>query len=311
MNRIWLKVVLSLLWAVAACNVPRMMDRAQYKAFRRMDIEPKIFRDSLAERWVHSGGSGKSTIVFVPGYGASGPGQYRGVAKELRKEYKLVFPDMLTFGHTTYTGNSHTLEDQVEHLRLVLDSLGIAEAVTLVGNSYGGIVCSRFALQYPQRVSTLVLYDSPAGCYSQRYADSLAVSRGFQSIDDILSPPTPAAMSASLELILAQPPFIPLFIRRQFVELGVLKVRDQQLKFIHDLKSREAFYNAQPLLFAMPVHLIWGEKDELIPLSTARCIAAKSGIPAEHLHVIPEGRHAPNIDFCEEFCAIVRNIVGD
>jgi pimeloyl-ACP methyl ester carboxylesterase len=294
---------------VAGCNIPRMMDKAQYRSFRRMGMAPRVFRDSVAERWVHSGGVGTSTIVFVPGYGASGPGQYRGVAKELRKEYRLVFPDMLTFGRSRYTGTSHTLEDQVEHLRLLLDSLGIAEGVTLVGNSYGGIVCSRFAMRYPQRVSTLFLYDSPASCYSRQYADSLALSLGLSGIDDILSPPTPQAMMASLKLILADPPYIPRFVRRQFVELGVLKVRDQQLKFIHDLQEREAFYNAQSMRFSMPVHLIWGEKDELIPLSTAFCIAEKAGIPYDKVHIITEGRHAPNIDFCEEFCAIIRKSV--
>ena len=46
----------------------------------------------------------------------------------------------------------------------------------------------------------------------------------------------------------------------------------------------------------MPVFVLWGEGDQLIPPSVGRGIVARNGLPAEHLIMVPEAGHSANME---------------
>ena len=52
-----------------------------------------------------------------------------------------------------------------------LDRRGVAQAVDIVGISYGGLVATELAAQHPKRVRRLVLVDSPGRCYARSDLD--------------------------------------------------------------------------------------------------------------------------------------------
>lgn len=67
--------------------------------------------------------------------------------------------DLRGHGLSERPPTGYTLSDSVEDLLALLDELGIAGPVHIVGNSYGGTVGLAFALAYPSRVASLVLIE--------------------------------------------------------------------------------------------------------------------------------------------------------
>ena len=56
----------------------------------------------------------------------------------------------------------YSLQNESEAIGKTLDSLGIKKPVVLIGWSYGALMAMDFALNHPQRVQQLVLYEPPA-----------------------------------------------------------------------------------------------------------------------------------------------------
>lgn len=95
-------------------------------------------------------GNGQPVVLLT---GGADVRNWTFVAPLLAKHYKVVAFD------GRGTGKSPSpLEDvnQVEDLLLLLDHLGINQA-TLIGHSMGGQIATEFALNYPERVSKLIL----------------------------------------------------------------------------------------------------------------------------------------------------------
>jgi pimeloyl-ACP methyl ester carboxylesterase len=295
----------------ASCDLVQRVDKSQIKKFEKWGVKSYAFHDDEGTHFAQATDNrGKSLVVFLPGYGASGNGQYGGTAKILKDEFDLIFPDLLTFGKSVYNGNDFSIDAQVEHLKLLLDSLHVNRRFTLIGNSYGGVVASFFASKYPAMVEKLVIYDSPVKCYSLNYADSLSQSLGLPNIDYALSPTTPEEVKASLGLVFHKPPYVPRFVRKQMAKASA-PLRDQQLRFIADLKENAQWYNDYDLKLKCKTYLVWGAYDFLIPPKTGNCIAETLKIPASRRFVMKEAAHAGNVEFPEEFCDIVRTIVFD
>ncbi len=99
-------------------------------------------------------------VVFVHG---SGPGvnaysnffpNYREIAAA---GYRAVLPDMIGFGWSSKpTGIDYTLELFVSTLAEFLDQMGIKRCV-LLGNSLGGAISMKYAIDHPERVERLVV----------------------------------------------------------------------------------------------------------------------------------------------------------
>lgn len=72
------------------------------------------------------------------------------------EHFRTVAIDMLGHGFTDKPERSYEIADYVEHLRDVLDALGVEKA-HISGESLGGWVAARFAATYPERADRLVL----------------------------------------------------------------------------------------------------------------------------------------------------------
>lgn len=118
---------------------------------------------------VRSGPAGSGTardeppgegFVFLHGFGSSLP-SFAPLAGALAARGPAVAYDRPGFGLSDrplggWTRNPYGPEAQVDHVLAVLDHLGLQRAV-LVGNSAGGAIAVRAALDHPGRVSGLVL----------------------------------------------------------------------------------------------------------------------------------------------------------
>ncbi len=76
-----------------------------------------------------------------------------------KKGYRVIAPDQIGFCKSTKPVRyQYSFQALAENTHALLASLGIEQAV-VIGHSTGGMLAARFALMYPQDVSTLVLVD--------------------------------------------------------------------------------------------------------------------------------------------------------
>ncbi|MGV1087584.1 MAG: alpha/beta fold hydrolase, partial [Mycobacterium sp.] len=101
-------------------------------------------------------------VVFIHG---SGPGvtayaNWRLSLPLLADRFHCYALDMAGFGFTERpAGITYGLQVWVDQVLGFLDALGL-ERVSLVGNSFGGAIALRFAVEHPDRLDKLVLMGS-------------------------------------------------------------------------------------------------------------------------------------------------------
>lgn len=298
-----------LLLLFTSCNFLKLVDRKQEKRFEREGMPLMRFKDEDGIHAVHASNHGRKKVVLVHGYGASGIGQYYRSAIELNDTYDVILPDLLYCGKSAGNGKEYGIDAQVKHLNTLFDSLHISEPVILIGNSYGGIVSAYFAEKYPEKVSKLVIYDSPVSHYTSSYADSLAHALGVNSFKELLAPTTIRENRISLDLIFYDQPYIPRFLRRQMIKYGSIPARPTQLQLLDELLRNETQMNAHFFQWTIPVYLCWGDSDVLIPLSTMRGIANQYAIPEERITLFPKAAHAANVEYPGDFVEYIKSVV--
>ena len=110
-------------------------------------------------------GDGDPAIILLHGFGAS-TFSWREVTAPLAQYGTVIAYDRPAFGLTERpmpeefgSQNPYTSASNLDILRALLDANDIQKAI-LIGNSAGGTVATAFALEYPERVSGLVLVDA-------------------------------------------------------------------------------------------------------------------------------------------------------
>ncbi len=112
-------------------------------------------------------GAGETTFILLHGFGAS-VFSWREVMDDFAALGRVIAYDRPAFGLTerpmpeTWKENPYGMKANVELLRGLMDALRVEKAV-LVGNSAGGGVSVAFALEYPERVESLILVDPGVG----------------------------------------------------------------------------------------------------------------------------------------------------
>jgi pimeloyl-ACP methyl ester carboxylesterase len=100
-------------------------------------------------------------IILVHGV-ASSSAVFERLIPLLTPKYRVVAIDLLGFGGSPVPEDAaYTVEEHVAWLRATITSLRPAAPFILVGHSLGALLASRYAAQYPGKVSRLVLVSPP------------------------------------------------------------------------------------------------------------------------------------------------------
>lgn len=201
-------------------------------------------------------------VVFVHG---SGPGanaysnfslNYSTIAAA---GYRVVLPDLIGFGYSAKpAGVDYTLDLFTTTFTEVLDALNIQHCV-LVGNSLGGAVALKVAMDQPQRVRKLVLM-APGGIESREdYFKMPGIQKmvsGF--VGDGFDR---AGLRRLLELL----SFDPQFVTDELVEQRSYVLKTQP----KDVLGRMKIPDLSPELGRVrcPVLGFWGIEDQFCPAS--------------------------------------------
>ncbi|MFD2077605.1 Pimeloyl-ACP methyl ester carboxylesterase [Actinopolymorpha cephalotaxi] len=97
-------------------------------------------------------------LVLLHGVGSDGS-SWDPVVPGLARDWRVFVPDLRGFGRSDWPGD-YSFELMAADLLGFLDALDLDRAV-LAGHSMGGVVCYLLAQDHPDRVSALVLVETP------------------------------------------------------------------------------------------------------------------------------------------------------
>lgn len=305
--------VTGLLVVASSCNLARHHGRACDRRLQRNDYSQRIVSAPDGAHFAWHRSTGKEKLLLLHGYTGTGALQWNKTTALLGDDYDCILPDLLSHGKsakwdTTRAGRS--LDDQVAHVILILDSLGVKEPIAVVGNSYGGGVAARLAELHPERINKLVIYDGLVSDYSAALADSIARSHGADNMVAVMRTPTAKDLRFGIRLSLYNDPPLPGFILNQIYREFAEPYRAAQITLLKDLMAHEESFVRKRYDWKMPVYLIWGECDELIPNATGRAILLRNGLPEDHWTVIPKTGHVANVERPKEFVRVLKGILA-
>ena len=110
---------------------------------------------------IHFSSQGSGTaIVLLHGF-LENSSMWNAISEILSKKNRIICIDLLGHGASENHGYIHTMKDQAEMTKAVLDHLGLRKYV-LIGHSMGGYVALAFANLYSKKVKGLCLMNSTA-----------------------------------------------------------------------------------------------------------------------------------------------------
>jgi pimeloyl-ACP methyl ester carboxylesterase len=234
---------------------------------------------------------------------------WESVIEPLALSHTVVAPDFPGHGESAPGGGDYSLGGLASGLRDLLLTLG-HERATLVGHSLGGGVAMQFTYQFPEMVERLVL-----------------VSSGGLGPD--LSPLLRAAALPGAELFIAATAGVGSqvggVIGRGFRAIGMrpnadlaevtrgyatLANPERRKAFLATLRAvvgtegqRVAALDRLYLAEALPLLIVWGENDPIIPVEHAQ--AAHSHLPNSRLEVFEDTGHVPMLERPGRFIAVL------
>jgi pimeloyl-ACP methyl ester carboxylesterase len=125
-------------------------------------------------------GDGPVTVVFESGFGQGG-GVWKDVVADLGAQCRCITYARAGLGKSGTDGKPKSIEEDVQDLGAVIDTLAPKGKVLLVGHSYGGLLATEFAREHPEHMQGLVLVD-PA-TMAQRH-EAMEVDRARVLADD-------------------------------------------------------------------------------------------------------------------------------
>jgi pimeloyl-ACP methyl ester carboxylesterase len=250
-------------------------------------------RRGFESRWVEAEGarlhvydapgSGElPTTVVLHGMGSAGSA-FASVMTRLRRETRRVIaPELPAHGFSGPPKAPISVEVLYAALRAVLDDL-VREPFVLVGNSLGGALALGYALERPEKLSSLVLV-SPAGArMGEDEWRALLDAFRIYSTDD--------ARRFFAMLYHRTPWFVPLIAGEFRGMLGRREWRD----LLDTLRPDAALSPEQLAKLSVPTLLLWGRSERLLPSSSL--VYFRSHLPRHTVIEEPEGfGHCPHLE---------------
>jgi pimeloyl-ACP methyl ester carboxylesterase len=220
--------------------------------------------------YVDLGSGEREPVVFVHGLG----GQWQNWLENLPRaaeERRVLALDLPGFGRTPEPDERITIPGYGRVVDAFCDALGLGE-VAMVGNSMGGFVAAEAAIQFPQRVSRLVLV-SAAGISSAQIlrAPILTIGRVAAALatNTAARHRSFASRAISRHLTLALVARHPQLLKADFAYEGFYKGAgkpgfDDALRASLEYDFRDRLPDVR-----CPTLIVWGEKDAIIPVRDA------------------------------------------
>ena len=306
----WRVLIGVLLMNLISCSTYQIAEKHLDGRMRHADLElfcEVIDSGDQIEYW-DSKDTTKPAILLVHGFGASTKYQWYKQVELLSRKYRVIAPNLNYFGRTVPGMANFSVGGQVKMLELLLEHLGL-DSLTLFGVSYGGLVSVELAATTHRKIQEMVLFDTPV-----KFADSsdvVAVKEYFDapSIEELFVPSEPAGLNKLLYLATGKKREIPALFLDEFYEKSYAYNVSDKRQLIKGLLSEMKMFRKREYHFDMPILLVWGSEDRVVPLRTGERLCEYLGENAK-LKVIAGAAHMPNMTHKKEFNAILEVRLG-
>jgi 2-hydroxy-6-oxo-octa-2,4-dienoate hydrolase len=266
------------------------------------EIGSYVDAGGIKTNYLEAGAGPPVVLVHGSGPGVTAYANWRLTMPGLAPHFRVLAPDMAGFGFSDKPGGVADLAAWVGQLTGFLDALGI-ERASVVGNSFGGSIGIRLAVDHPDRVDRLVLMGAtgisfpitegldqvwgyqPSFENMRRILDYFAYSRELVS-DELAEVRYRAALAPGV-----QEAFSAMFPapRQRWVEA---------------ITTPEAKIRAIP----HETLIIHGREDKVIPLDNAYRLLGL--IERSELHVFGRCGHWSQIEWAADFNALLVRFLG-
>jgi pimeloyl-ACP methyl ester carboxylesterase len=239
-------------------------------------------------------------VVFIHGWALGQHAYKRALKRLVRLGCRVYAPAMPGFGGSTrLSGDRFTIEGYAERIKAFLDAVGVNEPAFVVGHSFGGAVATKLAHEFPERVGYLVLINAVGGGAWLQAGNKVRSMAERPIWDWAVHFPWDTVMGRGLvsttRAIVEDA--VPNLLREPCVLIRVaLLARSADLT--GDLADLREWH--------LPVLVLWGEGDSIIPKASFDALCAALGSSGT---VVP-GRHSWLLADPDSFGEVMANAVA-
>ena len=226
-------------------------------------------------------------------------GSWKFQISELSRHFQVLVYDCRGMWQSDHPIEQYTMEQHADDLSELLSALNI-ERAHIAGISYGSEISMVFALKYPQKTKTLLLFDgvSQIDPLLKSFGDTWVAAAEMKNAALLLKVTTPLNFSEDW------------IIKNQSI-LPILEEKYRQLDFDAFIRLMNCFFqlNVTKMLanIQVPTMVVVGEKDILKTRSYSEKIA--ESIPGSEFYVVPGSGHALCLEKPKEFNSLVLGFV--
>lgn len=237
------------------------------------------------------GGSG-DPVVLVHGLGGRAEDWANLMPKLVSDHHRVYALDLPGYGRSAWPRNaSYSIAEESQAVEAFMERLHLTRT-DLAGWSMGGWIAMQVAVDQPQRIRRLIIFDSAGITFRVNWNTALFEPDTPQKLRDLdnLLWPTPAP---------AVPGFIQHAIFRYVAQHGWVVKRNMD-----SMLTGEDLLDNKLGALTMPMLIVWGQQDHLIPVSVGEQI--HRDVPQSEMevfvgcgHLAPEqcsGRIAPVVN---------------
>ena len=229
-------------------------------------------------------------VVLLHGF-ASSLNNWAGVMPVLKEDHRVIALDLKGFGWTDRPAGDYSPQAQAKLVWGLLDELGVEGPVAIVAHSWGSSVALAMALQTPDKVRRIALYD--AWVYAEQLPSFFLWSRAA-ALGELLfwmfykEQPDLKMSNAFYDKTIIDESFVELvdeqLDRPGTIAAALAAVRGQRFELVeHEYRTITA-----------PVLLLWGREDAVTPLRFGERLYSE--LPNASLEVYPRCGHFPMIE---------------
>ena len=235
-------------------------------------------------------------ILILHGWGGSSK-SWKAVKEILEKEgFKAYNPDFPGFGQEADPPQPWSIADYTEWIKKYSEREGISQFF-LLGHSFGGRVAVKFTAVFPEKISKLILVDTAGFAREKNLNLRQKTTIKLRKVGYFI------VSSPILKI------FYPIFRKIAYLLAGT---RDYYLIKTPVMKETFKKVIAEDLIsylnqIRIQTLIIWGEKDKVVPVSTAYLLKEK--ITNSELKIIPKIGHNPHLEAPEKLTEILINFL--
>ncbi|MEE5092095.1 alpha/beta fold hydrolase [Xanthomonas euvesicatoria] len=257
----------------------------------------------------HDVGTGPALVLLHgSGPGASGYSNYVRNIEPLAEKFRVICPDLPGFGKSDMKPVSVPIPGWWTNIIVgLLEKLGIEKA-HFIGNSMGGMITLKLALEQPQRVDRMILM-GPGGGFP---VSSVFRTEGIKTLAGFYDGPGPSL--ERLKSFIGQMLYDPSALTDDLLQQRLEAALDPRIVAQPPMRPgpagmpEELWRDARLTKLPHETLIIWGREDRVLPLDTGFVLMKQ--IPRARFLVMPQCGHWVQWEHADEFNRTVASFLS-